>query len=487
MNETSIDVTGEFDRAELGDARLTRRVGMILERMSAAPAASFPKIAPSHAALEGIYRFLQHDNVSFEALLAAHAAATCERIAARDERLVLVAHDTSEFFFEGEIYREGLGWLSNTKQGFYGHFALALSADGTRRPYGVLGLSITMPPRPAAKRAAKRRKKNGAACATSDNRAVNRWGNPVEQTTALLRGYAIPIHIMDREADGFELLAFMVDKQQRFVVRVRATDRHVKTGADGYTAVSNLRVVLDEGVVVAEREVPLSRRRASHLRDANKKHPPRQKRIARLTFRAERVRFQRPKNVARSVGEELVVNVVYVREQDTPVGMEPVDWMLVTTEPIDSAEDVLRIVDYYRARWLIEEFFQAIKTGCAFQKRQLETAPALLNALAISLPIACNLLLLRDQSRRVPDAPAESVLSTSQLRILRAIAKKAPLPASPTATDVLFAVAGLGGHIKYNGPPGWRTLGAGMEKLLFAEYVVECTRSGADKAQTCDE
>jgi IS4 transposase len=47
--------------------------------------------------------------------------------------------------------------------------------------------------------------------------------------------------------------------------------------------------------------------------------------------------------------------------------------MLYTSEPIDTAEQLLTIVDQYRSRWVIEEFFKALKTGCAFEKRQLES------------------------------------------------------------------------------------------------------------------
>ncbi|MFT5992630.1 MAG: IS4 transposase, partial [Bradymonadia bacterium] len=70
---------------------------------------------------------------------------------------------------------------------------------------------------------------------------------------------------------------------------------------------------------------------------------------------------------------------------------DALDWVLVTTEPIETAEYVLRIVDFYRVRWQIEEFFETIKTGCSFEKRQSVSAGALLNVLALTLPIAWQL------------------------------------------------------------------------------------------------
>jgi len=85
-----------------------------------------------------------------------------------------------------------------------------------------------------------------------------------------------------------------------------------------------------------------------------------------------------------------------------------------------------------------------------------------------SLPVAWQLLLVRDQGRNMPDAPANHVLSKVRLQVLRAISQR-PLGANPTAHEVMYAIAGLGGHLKRNGRPGWQTLSAGMEKLLTAE------------------
>jgi hypothetical protein len=155
-----------------------------------------------------------------------------------------------------------------------------------------------------------------------------------------------------------------------------------------------------------------------------------------------------------------------VIERDTPEGQDPVDWMLYTTEPIDTVADVLKIVDHYRSRWVIEEYFKALKTGCSYEKRQLGTRHALLNALALFIPIAWTLLLLRQQSRSADDPG--SALTEQQIQVLRAVMKR-PIPLSPSGRDLLLAVAALGGHIKSNGDPGWLVLGRGFQKLLAYE------------------
>ena len=126
------------------------------------------------------------------------------------------------------------------------------------------------------------------------------------------------------------------------------------------------------------------------------------------------------------------------------------------------------VVDCYRRRWLIEEYFKAMKTGCAFEKRQLESKHALLNALALFAPIAWRLLSLRNLGREAPDTPASFSISPRQLKILRARAK-VPLSQKPTIREAMLAVAAEGGHIKNNGDPGWIVLGRGYEKLLHME------------------
>ncbi len=89
------------------------------------------------------------------------------------------------------------------------------------------------------------------------------------------------------------------------------------------------------------------------------------------------------------------------------------------SEPIDTPDDVLRVVDWYRARWTIEEYFKALKTGCALEERQLEDLPALVNVLALFIPIAWRLLLMKSEARDAPTAPATTILEPEELEVLR--------------------------------------------------------------------
>jgi hypothetical protein len=178
------------------------------------------------------------------------------------------------------------------------------------------------------------------------------------------------------------------------------------------------------------------------------------------------------------VPDTIEINVVHVYEAAPPNGQEPVDWLLYTTEPVDTVQQLEIIVDSYRCRWLIEELNKALKTGCVVQKRELESYDAILNMLALSLPVAVELLALRSLARSEPTAPWNKFLSKGQLAALRHLSHR-PVPKNPTVQDVLWCIAGLGGHIKNNGQPGWQVLQRAMEDFLpFAAGW--CAREAVD-------
>jgi hypothetical protein len=445
-------MSDELGDAQFGDRRLAKRLVTIAERLAAKPDASFPKAAGSDGALEGTYRFLNHEDVTPERILAPHIAATVARAAA--ERVVIVAHDTSEFRFGGD--RDGLGWINTSgAQGFFGHFALALTADGTRRPLGVVGQRVTMRQGPP---------KNTTHSERRDplDRESVRWHELAAEVGDRLRAHARVIHVMDREADSYGLFAQLLAARDGFVIRMR-TDRRIAAPAPASFRVDERMAKAEELFV---REVPLSTRKpiSGHRRQ---RHPPRSARLAKLGFSAVSLVIMRPDHERDPLlPPTLTLNVIRVFEVDAPTDVEPVEWTLITNEPIATLDQVAFAVDAYRARWVIEEFFKALKTGCAFEKRQLESGHALLNALAIFAPIAWHLLLLRRLGRDSAPLPASSVLNPLQLRILR---RKTSLEEAPTIRQAMLAVAQLGGHIRNNGDPGWLVLGRGYTQLLILE------------------
>jgi hypothetical protein len=438
----------EMATGEFGDARLARRLEKIVGAISTAPDHSFPALFDD-TALEGAYRFFNNERVTPERILEPHVLATRARMA--DESVVLVVHDTSTMSFDPEGARRGLGRIRSAGQAFFAHVSLALSGDGSRMPLGVLGFSTHI-------RTGRFKKKRRAA---GSSKETDRWGKQVTAIGAVGVDRSCVVHLMDREADDFALLAQMSGAGDRFVIRL-SHDRLLEPAQGGALRLAQAVAKIH---ATAEREVPLSKRPVGQRSPKQQHiHPAREARLANLAIGATTVVLRRPETQPRSLPATLTFNVVRVWETDPPAGEAPVEWWLLTTEPIDTEARILQVVDWYRARWVIEELFKAIKTGCAYQRRQLETFAGLVNVLATFLPVAWSLLRMRTQARMAPDAPALTVVPPVMLEVLR-VFTRIKLPPRPTARDTLLAVAALGGHLKHNGEPGWLTLSRGYEKL----------------------
>lgn len=459
----------ELASTRLPDARLRRRLGRIADALAEAPDASFPKAAGSVAALEATYRFFNNDAVEPEQILAAHRSATLARMPLAGE--VLVVHDTTSLEFRGEAVREGLGRLRSGGQGFFSHVALAVTADDARRPLGVLahGVRVRLGP-------ARGKRSHKELMADPDNES-KRWRESIDAAETANDGRASLIHIMDREADAYPLMTSLCQRGVRFVVRA-SRDRVTSVPADGGPKRAKVSDATSEADIVATRDVPISKRKDGSTPSSRKTHPPRQYRTARLVFRAAITELVRPNYLPSDVHPTLRVNVVQVDEIDVGPGLTPVRWTLYTNEPIETPQDILRVVDLYRARWTIEEYFKALKQGCAFESRQLDTLKSLLVALAIFIPIAWRLLLLRSLGRFDDQTPATDVLSESQVEVLVATSK-GKLIGHPTVRQAMLAIAARGGHIPSNGEPGWMVLGRGFHDLLLLEAGWIAARNAA--------
>jgi hypothetical protein len=440
----------ELADADLGDVRLNRRLSLLASSLADRAGEGFPQ-ALDDAELEAAYRFFGNERITPEAILAPHFRQSAKRASCHKD--VLVVHDTSQFEFNGESPREGLGRLVNPGQGFFGHFTLAVAADGSREPLGLLAVETIFRLDKPTPRKLRR---------PSDSRGESaRWPRGIEAAERLLDGATRAIHVMDREADSYPILACLHDAGRSFVIR--AFQDRVLVGDDE----QHLKYAARTAKRSFEREVPLSRR--PRIPGApGKRHPARAGRVARLSFSSTTVEIPRTSKAKRTSAESIRLNVVYVLERRPPPGEPAVEWFLLTDLPTATPDQLAFVVDCYRGRWMIEEYFKALKTGCQYEKRQLESAHSLLNAMAVLAPVAWRLLLLRHLARNSPERSASAALNAVQIDVLRAVAKR-PMPSRPTVKDALLAVAGLGGHLPRNGDPGWLVLGRGMHDLLLLE------------------
>ena len=431
----------EFSGIDLGDARRDARVRRVVEALQADPTAAFPKALKTVAAREAFYRLVNNEAVTLEALLGPHSAQTIAR-AAQDDEPTIIAIDKTQFVFEGEGEREGLEWISDNKQAFEAFFALAVSPS--RRSHGVLAVESI----------------DGKGRSTADDWTdfVHRAGSDLESTGIR------PVYVMDREADAYALFCTLVDAKRDFVVRV-SFDRMIREFSDSIR--EPLRDVAERQPTILNRTVRVARRKAGGRSGSKRaKHPTRTSRNVTLSIRAGAISMPRPGGKTQGLVAALPLNLVQVVEVNPPANEAAIEWLLITPLPISDVRSVEAIVDAYRARWVIEEYFKALKTGCKYETRQLESRHALQGALGLLIPIAWRLLELRTIGEEEPDAPATDILDTDELHVLRKLSHDIKLGPRPKAAEVLLAIASLGGHIRQNGRPGWQVLFGGFKELL---------------------
>lgn len=465
------DIRTEVEGVVAPDKRLAERFKKLTLAAWKAPSASYPKMLGDIANLEGAYRLLNNPRVTFDMLHRPHRERTIDR--ARDAGDVVVVHDTTDirtpYIDESEA-----GHLSTSQLGYRAHVSLAqvVQPDQPVRPLGILGVQTIFRPK-QSKRKAKR--SSGAQTARWKDKEFARWAQGVELSAQAIKDCESVVHVMDREADSYLIFLQVMQLGHGFVIRQRNDRRARLVDDEDAEEMSSLGKIAIGMKGVFQREVPLARRKAqvrskisTRLKVAN---PPRQARIATLHFSTESVEVCKPRYLT-DVPESLSLTFVRIWEPKPPEGQAPIEWLLLTNEPCETTAEIARIVDLYRSRWVIEEFFKALKTGCAIEERQLESRDALLKSLALFLPIAVHLLWVRTCARDTSDAPATNAFTPLQLTVLRNTSYRG-LPENPTISQAFWALAGLGGHIPNNGPPGWQLLGFAFVKLLEAVRVWE--------------
>ena len=450
-------VLTEFDGVRLGDARLDRRLHRVVALLSVAPGNSFPEQMKSEADQEALYRFLNNGNVTFDTLFGGHRGQTLSRMPSSG--LVRIVHDTTEFTFEGE--REGLGGLKGNKKGFLAHVALALVADERRTPLGVMGVHPFVYQYDKA-HLTRTQKVQRTFTTPRDEKKSSRWERLALEVSATLPDGVEALHIMDQEGDDYSVFSALAEKGLRFVIRAETSRRD----ADKVP----LDTVLAQEPSQIFRPVPISVRTE---KQAKGKRPARAERLAELHVRAGTVILNRTPTATKASLSQLSLQAVHVFEPSPPEGEEPIEWMILTSEPACTLQQIESIVDHYRARWVIEEYFKALKTGCAFEKRQLTTLDGLMRALALFVPMAWLLLTLRNVARDQPDRDGLDIFTADQIHLLRLLLenRRRRLVESPTVRDLMLGIAALGGHIKNNGDPGWLVLGRGFRRFTEAEEV----------------
>jgi Transposase DNA-binding/Transposase Tn5 dimerisation domain len=443
-------IAEELTGINLGDQRLNKRSKHLLEALAVNPEASINAACQGWGDTQAAYRFFDNPAVTPPELLRAHCAATMRRMTAYP--VVVLVQDTTELDFTKHPPKDAQCLNRPERFGLYAHLHLAVTPD--QLPLGVAGLDyFDRSPETLGQVSARR-------TLPIEQKESFRWLKGYRlacQLAAAMSGTQI-VSVADREADIYDIF---VEAQQAaspradYVIRARVDrctpERDPAAGRDAYCKV---RDEVGAAALLTTRTVELC---ATAQRPA---------RVAHLEIRVLTVVVKPPHE--RAYLPAVTMNVVLVAEVSGPGDGTDVSWLLLSSLPITTVADVVNIVEYYRARWVVEIFFRMWKTGCRVEEIQLETQARLKNCLALYAIIAWRVLHLTYLNRTTPTLPCTVVFDDSEWKSVWLVVAKKSLPQKPpTLAEMLRLLTQLGGYNNRAGeaPPGPQPMWIGLRRM----------------------
>ena len=424
-------VEKQWQGAELGDQRLTRRAIKVGKACLDTPGGSLPEKFGAWGNVKGAYRFFDSKGVSHEALQKVHNKNVIE-IALATKQLVLFIQDGSELIYNTHKCTHGLGPTADAfGQGIMFHTALAVKWERNNEPevIGVAKQTAWIRPEHTEEKKDKEQEEKESQVWLNTLKDI---GRPPADTRWVSVG--------DRGNDIYDYVLGAVDEGWDLVVRAKH-DRTVLV--DGVE--KKLKVWIRSLEPGADYELDLRSRGDKFSR------------IAKLKVSWGQVLMQPPKGKPGKA-----IPVTYVRAYDPED--DDLEWILVTTLKVDSAEEALTVVQIYEQRWVIEEYHKCLKTGCRIEDAQLKTGKRLLALLGILGIVATQLLRLRDLSRQQPDRLAEELVAKEVVDVVKS---KYKLVGEISLKELWRRIAMIGGFLgrKSDGNPGWQTIWKGWLRI----------------------
>ena len=407
---------------------------------------------------------LNNAKVTHAAILHAHRARCLEQLACMGPCKVLLLHDTTVLDYSGLDIAD-LGQVGDGHgRGLYAHNSLAVIPQ-TRQVVGLFNQILH-------KRAKVPKGETKAERAARADRESRLWKQAaVDVPLSLMPPGVTVTDVSDRGSDITEYIDYEIRSGREFIVRSmhnrtlaenekKDADAAEKGGVDGIDA-PNPQVRK-----LHERLRGLASMGHYMLRVPAKGGGWRE---ATIHLAYAPLSIQPPRQARGEHGPEpMQIFGVIARETDAPAKEEPVEWMLLTNRPLDSAEQAREVVEDYACRWMVEDYHKAKKTGCSIEETQLTTRHALDNFIALTSVLAVHVLRLRCKARdeQIREQPAR--LHEEELKVQIAAAdSKHPDWRLMTVWEFFVAVARMGGYVlnPHKKPPGWITLWRGYTRL----------------------
>ena len=433
----------EFATVELGDKRLNKRLIKIIDRFSDKPTASIPGACNGWAETQAAYRLLGQEGMSCWDILEPHFA--CTEARARQHPVVLCLQDTTELDFNGQNIA-GLGPLSyETQRGMYLHPTLWVTPQ--REPLGVGDAWMW---------ARESKDAQGKRGGISESK---RWTEGLERLceSAARMPQTRLVYVADREADTLEMMqcAHAMGNPVDWLIR----SKHNRVLPEG----GKLWAAVYQKPMLGEIEFELGQRQGQAAR------------WVRQQVRVCSVELKDGK------GGLMRVSCLIAQEINAPAGVKLIEWRLLTNRECTTLEQATELIEWYRARWEIEIFFNVLKNGCRVQALQLGSMAKIELALAIYMVVAWRLVRLTRLARTHPDLPCDELFDELEYQGAFILAKK-PVPTTPpTIREMIRQIAMLGGFLgrKGDGEPGVKTLWQGFARLrAFVQSVTLARQYG---------
>lgn len=472
-------VVDEMKNVELNDKRLNDRLMEILSQLGGHPTASIPAACGGYAETAAAYRFFDNDKVSFENILRSHIEATYRRMA--EHSIVILAQDTTEVdVTRPEQQVQGAGTLDgNARFGAFLHPLIGFTPDGT--PLGTVYAEVwTRDDEATESLSAKERARQRKHKSIEEKESL-RWLDGYRQACGVAK--ELPqtqvVCVADSESDIYEVFE---EAQQElaadWIIRSCHDARVLEKGAQADVSSEQANYLRDRvlaGEVLFTQSINVRGRKAKVKSDKSARRQPRDSRTAEVEVRAARVTLRAPWRPDRKL-TNVSVNVVLVTEVNPPENDQPVEWLLLTSLPIDTVEDVLTVVQYYCVRWMIEVFFRTLKSGCRVETRRFERLDRLERCLAVYLIVTWRTLFVCRLGREFPDISCEAVFEADEWKsVYRIVHEQWPPSTPPTLQEMVRMIAQLGGYINRSRPdePGPQTVWLGLQR---AHDIANCWR-----------
>lgn len=458
-------VMDEMKTAELSDKRLNERLTIVLSQLASYPNLSIPAACGGFAEMTAAYRLFDNDRVSFANVLEPHLDATRGRIASQP--IVLFVQDTTEIdLTHPQMEVQGAGPLDgDSRRGALLHLMHAFTPDGT--PLGTIDAHPWVRDDDAPRLASQTRAQR--AQTPIEEKESYRWVlalRRAQEEASRLENTRV-VCVADSEADIYELLAESADEPPSVDWIVRAAqDRALQEPVLDEDSQALLRAQLIAQPVLFTQPISVRGRKAKTSCEKRGRRQPRESRKTEVVVRAGRVTLRPPWRADRKL-PPISINVVLVSEVNPPANDEPVEWILLTSLPIDDLEQVRLVVQYYCTRWMVEVFFRTLKTGCRVERRRFEHIDRLLTCLAVYLIVTWRTLYTCRMGRSCPDVSCEVIFEPAEWKaVYRVVRRQKPPKKPPKLAEMVRMVAILGGYVdrRRDDPPGPQTVWTGLQR-----------------------